>query len=207
MQAIETSYKRYRFRSKVEARWAVFFDSLRLNWSYEKQGFDLGTERYLPDFWIESFQSFVEIKPLKSAIGPIDSKAFEMSRQGKRVVILCGDPWPFEYIAVAAPRGTDSLKLQLTAQFTACEKCDNVTLSWVDPEEEENRIGRIFTDHYCPLLSNSETGRICCHKHYPFSWLKFLTRSLEVTDQYRINRAFIAARSARFEHGETPRLP
>jgi hypothetical protein len=28
IKAIETSYKGYRFRSRLEARWAVFFDAL-----------------------------------------------------------------------------------------------------------------------------------------------------------------------------------
>jgi len=49
---IETSYAGYRFRSRVEARWAVFFDMLNLPWSYEVEGYHLGEagEMYLPDF-------------------------------------------------------------------------------------------------------------------------------------------------------------
>lgn len=52
IKAIETVYKGYRFRSRLEARWAVFFDALGLEWEYEKEGYELpdGT-RYLPDFW------------------------------------------------------------------------------------------------------------------------------------------------------------
>ncbi len=38
-KAIETLYKGYRFRSRLEARWAVFFDALGLKWEYEKEGF------------------------------------------------------------------------------------------------------------------------------------------------------------------------
>lgn len=51
MKAIETQYKGYRFRSRLEARWAVFFDRLGIKWDYELEGFELpdGT-RYLPDF-------------------------------------------------------------------------------------------------------------------------------------------------------------
>lgn len=53
MKAIETRYKQCRFRSRVEARWAVFFDALRLRWEYEPEGFELGDgTRYLPDFWL-----------------------------------------------------------------------------------------------------------------------------------------------------------
>lgn len=51
VKAIETRYKGYRFRSRTEARWAVFFDALGYSWSYEDEGFSFrdGTH-YLPDF-------------------------------------------------------------------------------------------------------------------------------------------------------------
>ena len=53
IKPIETEYKGYRFRSRLEARWAVFFDTLDVKWEYEPQGWQLadGT-RYLPDFWL-----------------------------------------------------------------------------------------------------------------------------------------------------------
>jgi hypothetical protein len=52
VKAIQTSYKGYRFRSRLEARWAVFFDALGIKWEYEPEGFELGFgERYLPDFF------------------------------------------------------------------------------------------------------------------------------------------------------------
>lgn len=41
MRPIETKYRGYRFRSRLEARWAVFFDTLGLKWWYEPEGFDL----------------------------------------------------------------------------------------------------------------------------------------------------------------------
>lgn len=60
---IETIYNGYRFRSRLEARWAVFFDAVGLTYEYEKQGFDLGDGiRYLPDFWLPSLRMWVEIK-------------------------------------------------------------------------------------------------------------------------------------------------
>ena len=40
IKAIETVYNGYRFRSRVEARWAVFFDTLGVPYEYEKEGFD-----------------------------------------------------------------------------------------------------------------------------------------------------------------------
>jgi len=52
IKAIETSYKGYLFRSRLEARWAVFFDALGIVWEYEREGFELDGLRYLPDFWL-----------------------------------------------------------------------------------------------------------------------------------------------------------
>ena len=63
IKAIETEYKGYRFRSRLEARWAVFFDALGIAWEYEKEGYDLGEAGwYLPDFWLPEWKCFVEIK-------------------------------------------------------------------------------------------------------------------------------------------------
>ena len=39
MRPIETKYKGCRFRSRLEARWAVFFDALGIKWWYEPEGF------------------------------------------------------------------------------------------------------------------------------------------------------------------------
>ncbi|WP_369064760.1 PDDEXK family nuclease [Burkholderia gladioli] len=53
IRAVQTRYAGYRFRSRLEARWAVFFDALGIRWEYEPEGFELGFgERYLPDFFL-----------------------------------------------------------------------------------------------------------------------------------------------------------
>lgn len=63
IKAIETKYNGYRFRSRLEARWAVFFDALEEPWEYEKEGFDLGEAGYyLPDFWLPRVNAWVEVK-------------------------------------------------------------------------------------------------------------------------------------------------
>lgn len=61
-RAIETIYHGCRFRSRLEARWAVFFDALNMPWEYEKEGFDLDGTRYLPDFWLPFLHLWVEVK-------------------------------------------------------------------------------------------------------------------------------------------------
>jgi hypothetical protein len=61
--AIETEYCGYRFRSRLEARWAVFLDALGLEWEYEKEGYRLSNGvPYLPDFWLPEMECWLEIK-------------------------------------------------------------------------------------------------------------------------------------------------
>ena len=60
----ETHYKGYRFRSRLEARWAVFFDKCDIKYDYEPEGFELSNgESYLPDFFLPEYNIFVEVKP------------------------------------------------------------------------------------------------------------------------------------------------
>lgn len=66
IKAIETRYRGYRFRSRLEARWAVYFTALGLAWEYEPEGFDLGAVGwYLPDFFLPELHGgmWVEVKP------------------------------------------------------------------------------------------------------------------------------------------------
>ena len=71
IKPIETQYKGYRFRSRLEARWAVFFDALNQKWEYEKEGYELEDgSKYLPDFWLPLIPGvdgghFIEIKPIE----------------------------------------------------------------------------------------------------------------------------------------------
>ena len=63
IKAIETHYNGYRFRSRLEARWAVFFDAVGIPYVYEPQGFVLSDGTcYLPDFYLPWFDAYVEIK-------------------------------------------------------------------------------------------------------------------------------------------------
>ena len=66
IKAIETRYAGCRFRSRLEARWAVFFDALGMRWEYEPEGYMIGPENdqrgYLPDFWLPDRRQWVEVK-------------------------------------------------------------------------------------------------------------------------------------------------
>jgi len=64
MKAIETEYKEILFRSRLEARWAILFDALNLEWVYEPDCFLLSNnQKYTPDFYIPKFKLYVEVKP------------------------------------------------------------------------------------------------------------------------------------------------
>ena len=62
-KAIETVYNGYRFRSRLEARWAVFFDAAGIKYEYEPEGFTDGDLFYLPDFYLPDHNTYVEVKP------------------------------------------------------------------------------------------------------------------------------------------------
>lgn len=65
----ETIYGEFIFRSVLEARWAVFFDSLGIDYTYEPYCFEVETSgrevKYMPDFFLPNFELFIEIKPNK----------------------------------------------------------------------------------------------------------------------------------------------
>ena len=66
IKPIETLYRGHYFRSKAEARFAVFLDCLGVKWEYEPQGFDLGNGlKYLPDFKIYNVEIWDENWTLK----------------------------------------------------------------------------------------------------------------------------------------------
>jgi hypothetical protein len=87
IKAIETFYKGYHFRSRLEARWAVFFETLGIPWKYEVEGYETEvfdrmdmtthepiskTVRYLPDFFLPKRWGdggvYVEVKGDKNAL-------------------------------------------------------------------------------------------------------------------------------------------
>lgn len=65
LKAIQTRFAGCLFRSRLEARWAVFFDHLKLDWAYEPEGFQLPSGAYyLPDFRVMMRRPvWFEIKP------------------------------------------------------------------------------------------------------------------------------------------------
>jgi len=85
-KAIETLYKGIKFRSRLEATWAVFFDNLGWEWEYEPCDFN----GWIPDFLLEG-EYFVEVKPFSTKEQWLESEVpGDIERAGIEVGILCG---------------------------------------------------------------------------------------------------------------------
>lgn len=63
LKAIDTEFDGHLFRSRLEARWAVFFKLMGWNYEYEIEGFQLPSGRYLPDFYFPDAECWAEVKP------------------------------------------------------------------------------------------------------------------------------------------------
>lgn len=92
IKAIETTYKGYRFRSRLEARWAVFFDRMGWSWQYEPEGFHLPYgEMYLPDFLLWG-HTWAEIKPANAPAQAFAKARALVKSGGGRALLLSGEP-------------------------------------------------------------------------------------------------------------------
>lgn len=94
VKPIETVYDGYRFRSRLEARWAVFFNAVNAEWEYEPEGFDLGKLGwYLPDF-------FIKIRPEESILKKFPNAGYWCEIKGR------------------TPTGEELQKLSAVAKYT-----------------------------------------------------------------------------------------
>lgn len=95
IKAIETEYDGHRFRSRLEARWAVFFNAVGLTYEYEIEGFEMDGTRYLPDFYIPNLNRWFEIKGKPLSLGEI-KKCEEFCRrldnENIKFSVLIGSP-------------------------------------------------------------------------------------------------------------------
>lgn len=97
MKAIETHYAGCRFRSRLEARWAVFFNTLKWDWQFEPEGFQLDSGWYLPDFLVQvgkpaqgCGERWIEVKPFKKEKSdpcPIDPRWQDLARGSKTPIM------------------------------------------------------------------------------------------------------------------------
>lgn len=190
IKAIETRYAGCRFRSRLEARWAVFFDALEVAWEYEPEGFELPSGRYLPDFLLHGLggdawnqdrpgDCWFEVKPdvVKLEDGA-DRVWCELAEgTGRPLIVAHGMPRPDGDLIYGSANGNGWMELygpywDNFRAFCFCSGC--------------GQLGITF---------EARTDRICipCPRKSP-SWPRW-------PDHPRIIAAYAKARSARFEHG------
>ena len=190
MKAIDTEYKGYLFRSRLEARWAVFFDTCGVDWEYEPEGYDLGNGvYYLLDFLLHGVDGrdggdlYVEVK---GEMTPGDAKKIQrFSTAGGR------DPETGKYRNAILVVGNipDGVTANEIASYISGHAYASAAVSLFNFEAVDgdcfaahpgiNRFGRfeLFGDDGSYLCGQDDAA---------------------TADAYR------RARQARFEHGERP---
>lgn len=140
--SVPVTYKGIRFRSRLEARWAVFFDVLGIKYEYEplleNVRTTLGVEvRYAPDFIIQldDWELTVEIKPKEPTRSEL-TKAAAWAKEINDVLILFGpvNPPPDGVQSwmmwVDTDRKTGRLKdaptLYKDFWFSECPRCGHI---------------------------------------------------------------------------------
>jgi hypothetical protein len=207
IKAIETRYAGCRFRSRLEARWAVFFDALKIGWEYEPEGFELPSGRYLPDFRLPDAGAWVEIKgqkPTKRELRLLIELGHAVSETGDKVRMIPGD----------VPRKVTGMKIRQELVIgipvlTAMPQYAIVPPS-TDPTHtlgpSRDLVADIERCHGIPVDHWDAVQSLWLPGGEPPS-LTGPTLDAANAEAQRINDALMAARSARFEHGEsgTPR--
>ena len=198
IKAIQTYYKGYKFRSRLEARWAVFFDELGIRYEYEPEGIKLsdGTV-YLPDFYLPDFHVFFEVKAKhiletkeeQEAIKKIKDGAYTDSWAG---LICFGDPKDNRlrlFCQETDEEGGGSFEAE--CHFVYSELKEKLYL-WI-PDSR---------DRYLFASFDSYGDEIPAINIPQFVELGIAFQGLQEPDRWE--RAAIKARQARFEYSETP---
>ena len=210
LAAIQTNYAGHRFRSRLEARYAVFFDTLNIAWEYEAQGYEVedrlnfgtGTGRYLPDFWLPEHGIHAEVKGQmdapKTILNNIASVADTEGGCSGSMLLLGPIPRP----------GTAVLPTLLHMH-----KGELLATPWL-------LIPTAYPHDVMEIVVADDGGTI--QMMFPESlldgmqiaWKPWVTAERlgidPITAAMRVrshaDRGYTSARSARFEHGEVPAL-
>jgi hypothetical protein len=96
IQSIEAIVGDTRYRSRTEARWAIFFETLGVDFAYEPERIRLSSgESYLPDFHLPQFKAYLEIKANNDAIVTAEcarARRLAADQPGQRVWLAAGAP-------------------------------------------------------------------------------------------------------------------
>lgn len=197
IKAVETVYKGYCFRSRLEARWAVFFDALGIQWEYEPEGLVLSDgDFYLPDFYLISFNCYFEVK----------RAGIKGTEEGERAVYKISDGMETDtwagLIAFGDPVDDDL--------YLFCQETDDggggsyegeVTIG-LSPDS-----GKPHLFAYNDRRDRSFMTNFCDDDNYiPATTTEYGTYKYEDFVTQRVINARLRARQARFEHGQTPKI-
>lgn len=191
MKAIQTRYAGCHFRSRLEARWAVFLDRMRVHWLYEAEGFELAKSgRYLPDFFLPDSGAWLEVKgsrPTQREVHCALELAYHLSMEERGVVRMLAGDMPRAPQTIAGVSGIPILRAQP---------------AYIVMSDERGLVGEedvhIFDQGM--VVSGRQAARTPVEEWQlgQGHW-GFVDASAE-----EIQSALTAARSARFEHGERP---
>lgn len=217
IKPIETIYNGYRFRSRLEARWAVFLDCLGVKYEYEPEGFELpdGT-RYLPDFRVmchatrggdcEPFPLYIEVK------GQMD----EASARKIKTFSFCEAWKDFDWPEPNDPDGEKKKQAYrekfARSHFSLLIVGDIPNIMHVEDIYNSFVMGCYDSLGFdlCPF--NYETidgdyfGAYPSVEHGRFGLLGDEGSYVGWGDPFLTAYSYLAARQARFEHGESPQL-
>ena len=174
IKSIETNYNGFRFRSRLEARWAIFFDAIGLKYEYEVEGFEMNGVRYLPDFYIPSLDRWFEIKakPLSECeMKKCEEFCVNKDNENIKFSVLIGSP---EVVKIDEFSGV-------------------MEYVWEWPSEKYPENVRFLAP------------KKLSEKEYYSRFMCGLWVVPDVTEE-ELAKAATAAREARFEFGETPRI-
>ena len=211
MKAINTMYNGYRFRSRLEARWAVFFDAARIEYEYEPEGFKLedGT-RYLPDFYLPEYGWYAEVKAPRDGIETDLQRACKFVGNGIDVLLLLGNipkkrkypVWHYHALYYNPLR----MDVMVGTIVLGCQDEQPRFDGWLAVDRDKESGSGILYASLSSKAAHMAVTPINDVEMYDGCdcgpWAETLDRKdLEVLDA-----AYDAARSARFEFGEKPAI-
>lgn len=210
IKPIETVYNGHRFRSRLEARWAVFFDAVGIRYEYEPEGFKLSNgTKYLPDFYFPNYRYYAEVKGSNDHLVNDILKVKRFALEAKTAVVILGeipyDPdakglfW-FPSVNYVARIGR---RLECNyVFFEAYETHDNSIRACL---QDDFFVGRSHYWNVDESSSNEQAANAIRSKSG--ATMDEDDPGFEIKDSfplYVIDNALTKARQARFEHGETP---
>jgi len=203
IKAIETKYKGYRFRSRLEARWAVFFDFFGEEWEYEKEGFEFSEKRYLPDFWLPRLGCWLEIK----GDHPSQDEFHLCKSLSQAIDQPVAIAWGLPQAVIARPIKSSSGGWSYR-EFSGCTRLTVYCGDCTDGSAGESEWDQCFLaickkeSNLCICSNNDHSSRAFCSPsldgHFP--GMKLLREIAFPIHEQMIE----VAKSARFEHGESP---